>query len=50
MSEVITNHDPGDENDNITMAEAAEMIPEETIEAIQERKKLRDEIEESELE
>ena len=48
MKEVIEYHDSGDENDNITMAEAAEMVPEDIAEQINERNKLREEIEQEE--
>tara|TARA_R100001510_G_C7573634_1_gene149127 strand:- start:112 stop:288 length:177 start_codon:yes stop_codon:yes gene_type:complete len=55
IADTITDHsphDPGDENDNsnITMAEAAEMIPEDIAEKIHARNKLREEIEEENFE
>lgn len=46
MKNVIEYHDSGDENDNVRIAESSEMISKETIEAINERNKLRAEIEE----
>tara|TARA_R100000734_G_C3298793_1_gene89678 strand:+ start:676 stop:837 length:162 start_codon:yes stop_codon:yes gene_type:complete len=46
MKDVIEYHDSGDENDNVRIAESSEMISKETIEAINERNKLRAEIEE----
>ena len=48
MKDVIEYHDSGDENDNVRIAESSEMISKETIEAINERNKLRAEIEEEE--
>lgn len=53
--DIITYHDPGDENDNedITMAEAAEMTPENIAKRMKqhnERNKLREEIEEVDAE
>lgn len=48
MKNVIEYHDSGDENDNVRIAESSEMISKETIEAINERNKLRAEIEEEE--
>ena len=52
IADTIMYHDSGDENDNkdITMAEAAEMIPEDIAEQIHERNKLRAEIEEEDNE
>jgi|9_EtaG_2_1085328.scaffolds.fasta_scaffold02892_3 hypothetical protein len=50
MEDVIRFHDTGDENDNITMAEAAEMVPEDIAEQINERNKLREELEEEDNE
>ena len=48
MKNVIEYHDSGDENDRVRIAESSEMISKETIEAINERNKLRAEIEEDE--
>ena len=50
MKDVIEYHDTGDENDNIRIAESSEMVPKKTIDAINERNKLRAEIEEMENE
>ena len=50
---VVNYHDPGDENDNITMAQASEMIPENIAEKMKqhnERNKLREELEEDNVE
>tara|TARA_Y100000361_G_scaffold94651_1_gene84608 strand:+ start:1213 stop:1392 length:180 start_codon:yes stop_codon:yes gene_type:complete len=46
--DMLLYHDPGDENDNKDISKDAEMIPKELAEKINERNKLRNEIEEDE--
>tara|TARA_R100000734_G_C3305977_1_gene96464 strand:+ start:1081 stop:1260 length:180 start_codon:yes stop_codon:yes gene_type:complete len=46
--DMLFYHDPGDENDNKDISKDAEMIPKDLAEKINERNKLRNEIEEDE--
>ena len=46
--DMLLYHDPGDENDNKDISKDAEMIPKDLAEKINERNKLRNEIEEDE--